>query len=80
MGVASQAYLRAGKGVVLGAVFLGEYITPVIWFGYNSNSWCRGDQHAHSYKVIELQHINLPTYFTKHPLNYGIKHTTTLFA
>jgi EamA domain-containing membrane protein RarD len=34
MGVASQAYLRAGKGVVLGAVFLGEYIAPVIWFGF----------------------------------------------
>ncbi|MEO0329554.1 MAG: EamA family transporter [Pseudomonadota bacterium] len=33
MGVASQAYLRAGVGVLLGMVFLGEQITPVIGFG-----------------------------------------------
>jgi len=33
MGVASQAYLRAGVGVLLGVLFLGEYITPVIGFG-----------------------------------------------
>lgn len=33
MGVASQAYLRAGVGVVLGMVFLGEHITPVIGLG-----------------------------------------------
>ncbi len=33
MGVASQAYLRAGIGVLLGMVFLGEHITPVISFG-----------------------------------------------
>lgn len=33
MGVASQAYLRAGVGVLLGVVFLGEQITFVIGFG-----------------------------------------------
>jgi len=33
MGVASQAYLRAGVGVCLGVLFLGEYITPVIGMG-----------------------------------------------
>lgn len=33
MGVASQAYLRAGIGVLLGMVFLGEQITPVIGIG-----------------------------------------------
>jgi len=33
MGVASQAYLRAGVGVLLGIVFLGEQITMVIGFG-----------------------------------------------
>jgi len=33
MGVASQAYLRAGVGVLLGMVFLGEHITFVIGFG-----------------------------------------------
>jgi len=33
MGVASQAYLRAGVGVLLGVLFLDEYLTPVIGFG-----------------------------------------------
>ncbi len=33
MGTASQAYLRAGLGVALGIVFLGEQITPVIGLG-----------------------------------------------
>lgn len=33
MGVASQSYLRAGVGVLLGVVLLGEQITPVIGFG-----------------------------------------------
>lgn len=33
MGTASQAYLRAGVGVTLGVVFLGEQITPVIGLG-----------------------------------------------
>ena len=33
LGVASQAYLRAGVGVVLGMVFLGEQITPIIGVG-----------------------------------------------
>jgi len=33
IGVASQAYLRAGIGVALGAVFLGETITPVVGAG-----------------------------------------------
>ena len=33
MGVASQAYLRAGVGVFLGMMFLGEQITPMIAFG-----------------------------------------------
>lgn len=33
LGVTSQAYLRAGVGVVLGVVFLGERITPVIGLG-----------------------------------------------
>ena len=33
MGTASQAYLRAGVGVALGVVFLGEQITPVIGLG-----------------------------------------------
>ncbi len=33
MGTASQAYLRAGFGVALGVVFLGEHITPVIGLG-----------------------------------------------
>lgn len=33
MGVASQAYLRAGVGVFLGMIFLGEHITPVIGIG-----------------------------------------------
>ena len=34
MGVASKSNLRACIGVLLGAVFLGEYITPVILFGF----------------------------------------------
>ncbi|MEM7743562.1 MAG: EamA family transporter [Pseudomonadota bacterium] len=33
MGVASQAYLRAGVGVALGALILGETVPPVIWAG-----------------------------------------------
>ena len=33
MGVASQAYLRAGVGVVLGVVVLGEQIAPVVAAG-----------------------------------------------
>lgn len=33
LGVTSQAYLRAGVGVVLGVVFLGEQITPLIGLG-----------------------------------------------
>jgi drug/metabolite transporter (DMT)-like permease len=33
MGVASQAYLRAGVGVILGVVVLGEQITPVVGLG-----------------------------------------------
>lgn len=33
MGVASQSYLRAGVGVILGVVILGERITPVVGFG-----------------------------------------------
>ena len=31
--MASQAYLRAGVGVLLGVVFLGEHITPVMALG-----------------------------------------------
>lgn len=33
MGVASQGYLRAGVGVMLGIVVLGEHITPMIALG-----------------------------------------------
>ncbi|OUR79565.1 EamA family transporter [Alphaproteobacteria bacterium 46_93_T64] len=33
MGVASQSYLRAGVGVILGVVLLGEHITPVMGLG-----------------------------------------------
>jgi len=33
MGTASQAYLRAGVGVLLGIVFLGEKLTPAVGFG-----------------------------------------------
>lgn len=33
MGVASQSYLRAGVGVLLGIVVLGEHITPMIAIG-----------------------------------------------
>ncbi|GHA44538.1 membrane protein [Amylibacter ulvae] len=33
MGVASQAYLRAGVGVMLGVIFLGETITPMVGVG-----------------------------------------------
>lgn len=33
LGTASQAYLRAGVGVMLGVVFLGETITPVVGLG-----------------------------------------------
>lgn len=29
LGVASQAYLRSGVGVILGVMFLGEHITPI---------------------------------------------------
>ena len=33
MGVASQAYLRTGVGVLLGVVILGETISPVVAIG-----------------------------------------------
>lgn len=33
LGTASQAYLRAGLGVLLGMIFLGEQITPVVGLG-----------------------------------------------
>lgn len=33
MGVASQSYLRAGVGVLLGTIVLGEQITPVVGLG-----------------------------------------------
>ncbi|NQU58113.1 MAG: EamA family transporter [Rhodospirillales bacterium] len=33
MGVASQSYLRAGIGVILGVIVLGEQITPTVGFG-----------------------------------------------
>ena len=33
LGVASQAYLRAGVGVALGAIILGEIITPAALIG-----------------------------------------------
>ncbi|MBT6096250.1 MAG: DMT family transporter [Rhodospirillaceae bacterium] len=33
LGVASQAYLRAGVGVILGVVLLGETITPMVLIG-----------------------------------------------
>ncbi len=33
LGVASQAYLRAGIGVILGVVLLGETLTPVVLMG-----------------------------------------------
>lgn len=33
LGVASQAYLRAGVGVALGVAFLGETVTPVVGLG-----------------------------------------------
>lgn len=33
LGVASQAYLRAGVGVILGLVLLGEQITPIVATG-----------------------------------------------
>lgn len=33
MGVASQSYLRAGVGVLLGVIVLGEQITPVVGIG-----------------------------------------------
>lgn len=33
LGVASQAYLRAGVGVLLGMVVLGEQVTPVVGLG-----------------------------------------------
>lgn len=33
MGVASQSYMRAGIGVMLGVMFLGERITPVVGIG-----------------------------------------------
>ena len=33
LGVASQAYLRAGVGVMLGVIVLGEQITPVVGLG-----------------------------------------------
>jgi drug/metabolite transporter (DMT)-like permease len=33
LGVASQSYLRAGVGVILGVIVLGEVITPVVMLG-----------------------------------------------
>ena len=33
LNVASQAYLRAGVGVLLGVIVLGEQITPIVGLG-----------------------------------------------
>lgn len=33
MGVASQSYLRGGIGIMLGIVFMGEHLTPVVALG-----------------------------------------------
>lgn len=33
MGTASQSYLRAGVGIVLGIVVLGEVVPPMLWVG-----------------------------------------------
>lgn len=48
LGVASQAYLRAGLGVALGMVFLGEQMTPVVAAGIVA-------------AVIGVAAINIPT-------------------
>ncbi len=48
LGVASQAYLRAGVGVLLGMVFLGEKITPVMAAGLLA-------------AIIGVAAINMPT-------------------
>ncbi|WP_169569357.1 DMT family transporter [Sneathiella limimaris] len=48
LGAASQAYLRAGFGVMLGVVFLGETITPVMGIGILA-------------AVIGVAAINFPT-------------------
>lgn len=33
MGTASQSYLRAGVGIILGVVVLGEVVPPMLWLG-----------------------------------------------
>lgn len=33
MGTASQSYLRAGVGIILGIVILGEVVPPMLWVG-----------------------------------------------
>jgi len=33
MGTASQSYLRAGVGIILGIVVLGEVVPPMLWVG-----------------------------------------------
>lgn len=33
MGTASQSYLRAGVGIILGVVVLGEVVPPMLWVG-----------------------------------------------
>lgn len=48
LGAASQAYLRAGFGVMLGVIFLGEQITPLIGLGLFA-------------AVIGVAAINIPT-------------------
>jgi drug/metabolite transporter (DMT)-like permease len=47
MGVASQSYLRAGVGVLLGVVVLGEQITPLIGLGLAAS-------------ILGVMAINLP--------------------
>lgn len=48
MGVASQSYLRAGIGVLLGALILGETITPLVGIGLITT-------------IIGVIAINMPT-------------------
>ncbi|HKY94283.1 MAG TPA: EamA family transporter [Kiloniellales bacterium] len=48
LGVASQAYLRAGVGVLLGTVLLGETVTPVVGLGLGA-------------AVLGVALINLPS-------------------
>lgn len=47
MGTASQSYLRAGVGVMLGIVVLGEHITPVMGIGIGA-------------AILDVVLINLP--------------------